>query len=124
MIMANGSIMVIGGEIGANDIAVPSIEVLPSTGTPPLYMDWLERTNPNNLYPFVCVLPGGGIFVGYWNEARILNEVTFETTKTLPNMPGSVINPLSGRTYPLEGASVLLPQMGRARPSIRTRSGR
>jgi hypothetical protein len=111
MIMANGSIMVIGGEIGANDIATPSIEVLPSTGTAPLYMEWLDRTNPNNLYPFICVLPGGGIFVGYWNEARILNEVTFETVKTLPNMPGAVNDPLGGRTYPLAGAMVLLPQV-------------
>ncbi|KAI0413370.1 WSC domain-containing protein [Xylaria grammica] len=110
MVMTNGSILVVGGEIGSNDKAEPTLELLPNAG-PYLYMDWLARTDPNNLYPFLAVLPGGGIFVGYWNEARILNEVTFETTKVLPNMPGSVINPLSGRTYPLEGASVLLPQM-------------
>ncbi|KAI0966839.1 WSC domain-containing protein [Xylaria arbuscula] len=110
MVMTNGSILVVGGEIGSNDKAEPTLELLPSTGSV-LYMDWLARTDPNNLYPFLSVLPGGGIFVGYWNEARILNEVTFATTKTLPNMPGSVFNPLSGRTYPLEGASVLLPQI-------------
>lgn len=39
MVMANGSVMVIGGEVGSNGAAVPSIEVLPYTGTPPLYMD-------------------------------------------------------------------------------------
>ncbi|KAI1166949.1 WSC domain-containing protein [Nemania serpens] len=110
MVMTNGSILVVGGEIGSNDKAEPTLEILPQAG-PYLYMDWLARTDPNNLYPFLAVLPGGGIFVGYWNEARILNEVTFNTIKTLPNMPGSVINPLSGRTYPLEGASVLLPQI-------------
>ncbi|KAI0555400.1 copper radical oxidase [Xylaria curta] len=110
MVMTNGSILVVGGEIGSNDKAEPTLELLPNSG-PYLYMDWLARTDPNNLYPFLAVLPGGGIFVGYWNEARILNEVTFETTKTLPNMPGSVVNPMSGRTYPLEGASVLLPQI-------------
>ncbi|KAI1757039.1 WSC domain-containing protein [Xylaria castorea] len=110
MVMTNGSILVVGGEIGSNDKAEPTLELLPNSG-PYLYMDWLARTDPNNLYPFLAVLPGGGIFVGYWNEARILNEVTFDTTKTLPNMPGSVVNPLSGRTYPLEGASVLLPQI-------------
>lgn len=110
MVMTNGSILVVGGEIGSNDKAEPTLEILPKAG-PYLYMDWLARTDPNNLYPFLAVLPGGGIFVGYWNEARILDEKTFATTKTLPNMPGSVINPLSGRTYPLEGASVLLPQM-------------
>ncbi|KAI1820790.1 WSC domain-containing protein [Xylaria intraflava] len=110
MVMTNGSILVVGGEIGSNDKPEPSLEILPTVG-PYLNMDWLARTDPNNLYPFLAVLPGGGIFVAYWNEARILNEVTFATTKTLPNMPGSVINPLSGRTYPLEGASVLLPQI-------------
>jgi hypothetical protein len=111
LVMANGSIMVIGGEEGSNAAAVPTIEVLPNTGTAPLYMDWLDRTNPNNLYPFVCVLPHGGIFVAYWNEARVLNEDTFATTRTLPNIPGAVNDDLGGRTYPLEGTAVLLPQV-------------
>ncbi|KAI1323225.1 hypothetical protein F5Y16DRAFT_351006 [Xylariaceae sp. FL0255] len=109
MIMANGSILVVGGEVGSNSAPEPTLELLPSTGTY-LYMDWLERTDPNNLYPFLSVLPGGGIYVGYWNEARILDEVTFETIKVLPNITGSVADPTAGRTYPLEGASVLLPQ--------------
>ena len=62
------------------------------------------------------------IHVAYYNEARILNPVTFDTILTLPNMPGNVnncknfvfyfeMNPgadifclvLAGRTYPLEG---------------------
>ncbi|KAL1861470.1 hypothetical protein Daus18300_008865 [Diaporthe australafricana] len=111
LVMANGSVMVIGGEVGSNGAAVPSIEVLPHTGTAPLYMDWLDRTNPNNLYPFVSVLPSGGIFVQYWNEARILDEQTFATTKTLPNPPGVVYGDLGGRTYPQEGTAVLLPQV-------------
>lgn len=71
---------------------------------------WLARTDPNNLYPFLAVLPSGGIFVQYWNEARILDEITFETTRTLPNAPGHVNDPTAGRTYPLEGTAVLLPQ--------------
>jgi hypothetical protein len=110
MILSNGSVMVIGGQVGSNSAAVPSIEVLPATGTPPLYMDWLERTNPNNLYPFVCVLPGGGIFVAYWNEARILDQGTFQTIKILPKIPGAVNDDTAGRTYPLEGTAVPLPQ--------------
>lgn len=111
MVMANGSILVVGGEKGSNDAPVPSLEILPYTGTPPLYMDWLERTNPNNLYPFLSVLPSGGIFVAYWNEARILDEKTFNTIKTLPQIPGAVNDPMGGRTYPLEGTAVLLPQI-------------
>ncbi|KAI8965802.1 putative glyoxal oxidase [Daldinia sp. FL1419] len=109
MLMANGSILVVGGEIGSNDRPEPSLEVLPQVGSY-LNMDWLQRTDPNNLYPFLAVLPGGGIFVAYWNEARILDEVTFDTIKTLPNMPGAINDDLGGRTYPLEGATVLLPQ--------------
>ncbi|OBR15647.1 WSC domain-containing protein [Colletotrichum higginsianum IMI 349063] len=110
MIMANGSIFIIGGEEGANGRAVPTIEVMPFTGSKPLTMDWLARTDPNNLYPFVAVLPSEDIFVAYWNEARILDKVTFDTKAVLPNIPGSVNNPLAGRTYPLEGTGVLLPQ--------------
>ncbi|KAL2168473.1 hypothetical protein VTG60DRAFT_7209 [Thermothelomyces hinnuleus] len=110
LVLTNGSVMVIGGLIGSNDAATPSIEILPYTGTPPLYMDWLDRTHPNNLYPFVCILPGGGIFVQYWNEARILDPVTFDTVKTLPDAPGAPNDPKGGRTYPLEGTAVLLPQ--------------
>ena len=47
---------------------------------------------------------------GYYNEARVLDPVTFDTVTLLPNMPGSVSNFLAGRTYPLEGTAVLLPQ--------------
>ncbi|KAI6783787.1 putative glyoxal oxidase precursor [Emericellopsis cladophorae] len=108
--MANGSILVVGGEEGSNGAPVPTLEILPFTGGAPLYMEWLERTDPNNLYPYLAVLPSKGIFVSYWNEARILDENTFETIKTLPNIPGAVNDPMGGRTYPLEGTSVLLPQ--------------
>lgn len=108
--MANGSVLVVGGEDGSNGAPVPTVEVLPYTGSAPVYMDWLERTDPNNLYPFLCVLPSGGILVLYWNEARVLDETTLDTIRTLPNMPGAVNDPLAGRTYPLEGTAVLLPQ--------------
>ncbi|KAK3341705.1 glyoxal oxidase-like protein [Lasiosphaeria hispida] len=110
MVMTNGSVMVIGGEVGSNAAATPSIEVLPYTGTKPLYREWLDRTDPNNLYPFVAILPSGGIFVAYWNEARIISQDTFDDIKLLPNAPGAVNDPKAGRTYPMEGASVLLPQ--------------
>ena len=109
MTMANGSILVIGGEEGSNGAPVPTLEVLPKVGGV-LTMDWLQRTDPYNLYPFLAVLPGGGIFVQYYNEARILDEGTFATTKTLPKAPGAVNNDVSGRTYPFEGTGVILPQ--------------
>lgn len=109
MVMANGSILVVGGENGSNGPPVPTLELLPRAGGT-LHMEWLERTDPYNLYPFLAVLPSGGIFVAYYNEAIILDENNFDTIKQLPNIPGAVNNPLGGRTYPLEGTMVLLPQ--------------
>lgn len=111
LILANGTILVVGGEIGANSDASPSLELLPPTpGADVLYLEFLERTNPNNLYPFLAVLPSGGVFIAYYNEARILDEVSFDTAKVLPNIPGAVNGNNSGRNYPLQGAMVLLPQ--------------
>ncbi|KAH8113137.1 copper radical oxidase [Phellopilus nigrolimitatus] len=112
MTMANGTILVVGGENGSNGPPVPTLEILPTPagGNTTLFMDWLQRTDPNNLYPFLFVLPSGGVFVIYYNEARILDEVTFETIKVLPNVPGAVDNFLGGRTYPMEGTAVMLPQ--------------
>lgn len=109
MVMSNGSVLVVGGENGSNGPPVPTLEILPKVGGT-VFCDWLQRTDPNNLYPFLITLPSGGIFVGYYNEARILDPVTFATTKTLPNMPGNVNDATAGRTYPLEGAAMILPQ--------------
>ncbi|CZR53720.1 related to glyoxal oxidase precursor [Phialocephala subalpina] len=111
MIMANGSILVMGGEEGSNGAPIPSLEVLPlPPGSGTLYCDYLDRTDPYNLYPYLAVLPTGGIFVAYYNEARILDEVSLQTQKVLPNIPGAVNDFLGGRTYPFEGTAVLLPQ--------------
>ncbi|KAG9238758.1 putative glyoxal oxidase precursor [Amylocarpus encephaloides] len=110
LVMTNGSVFVIGGEVGSNAAPTPTCEILPKPpGGYAKYLDWLYRTDPDNLYPFLWVLPSGGIFIVYYNEARILDEKTFDTIKTLPNLPGSVNNFLSGRTYPLEGTGVMLP---------------
>ncbi|KAF7903668.1 uncharacterized protein EAF01_006717 [Botrytis porri] len=111
MIMANGSILVVGGEVGSNGAPVPSLEIIPHPpGGDVLYCDYLFRTDPYNLYPFLAVLPSGGIFIAYYNEARILDEVTLQTQRVLPNIPAAVNNFLGGRTYPMEGTAVLMPQ--------------
>lgn len=109
MTMTNGSLLVMGGETGPNGPPVPTLEILPRAGGT-LYMEWLDRTDPYNLYPFLMVLPSGGIFVAYYNEARILDPVTFETIRRLPNMPEAVNDNAGGRTYPVEGTMVVLPQ--------------
>ncbi|KAJ7025972.1 galactose oxidase [Mycena alexandri] len=110
--LPNGTVMVIGGETGSNASPEPNVEILPTPegGDTVIFLDWLNRTDPNNLYPFVFVLPSGNLFVVYYNEARILDAETFDTIQTLPNIPASVSNFLGGRTYPLEGAAVMFPQ--------------
>ncbi|EME81961.1 uncharacterized protein MYCFIDRAFT_165158 [Pseudocercospora fijiensis CIRAD86] len=109
MIMSNGSVLVMGGEEGSNGAPVPSLELLPATGNLQ-ECDYLRRTDPNNLYPFLINLPSGNIFVGYYNEALLLDPVSLQPVKQLPNMPGSVNRPDSGRTYPFEGTAVVMPQ--------------
>ena len=39
-----------------------------------------------------------------------MDKNTFETITVLPNLPGSVLSTIAGRTYPLSGASTLFPQ--------------
>jgi len=69
---------------------VPSNLTISGYSNTTVYLDFLNRTQIDNLYPFVAVLPSGGIFIAYYNEARILDEVTFDTIKTLPNIPVSI----------------------------------
>lgn len=77
--MSNGSVLVVGGEHGSNGAPEPTLEILPTPEGGPtyLFMDWLNRTDPNNLYPFLHMLPSGHIFVGMsmtepTNGARLL----------------------------------------------------
>ncbi|KAF5341564.1 hypothetical protein D9757_014739 [Collybiopsis confluens] len=111
LVLSNGSILVMGGETGSNASPQPSLEIMPlPAGAGTVHLDFLERTDPYNLYaahipaiiifthampssyPFLTMLPSGRVFVGYYNEARILDPVTFATVQVLPNMPGAVNN--------------------------------
>uniref|UniRef100_A0A8H7XRB3 WSC domain-containing protein n=1 Tax=Psilocybe cubensis TaxID=181762 RepID=A0A8H7XRB3_PSICU len=114
-VLSNGSILVMGGEIGSNSAPQPNLEILPKPdgGDTVIDLDFLLRTDPNNLYPQVYSRSMSAhraeCYLGYFNEARILEPKTFTTIKTLPNIPGNVNNFLAGRTYPLEGSAVPLP---------------
>lgn len=94
LIMANGSILVVGGQDGSNGKPVPNMEILPRVG-PVLEAQYLRDTDPFNLYPYLVVMPSGGIFIQYYNEARILDERSLDTVKILPKAPGSVNGKLS-----------------------------
>jgi len=65
-VLANGSVLIMGGQIGSNDRPEPSLEILPKPdgGDTTVFLPWLQRTDPNNLYPFIVVLPSKNIFVG------------------------------------------------------------
>lgn len=71
----------------------------------------LGDTDPNNLYPFLIVLPSGNIFVGYYNQALLLDPGSLQPIRQLPAIPCSVNAPDSGRTYPFEGSAMILPQV-------------
>jgi hypothetical protein len=77
MTMPNGSILVIGDEIGSNDPEQPTLEILLATGVPDagtisgysnitVYLDFLQETALFNLYLFITVVPSG-IFIAYYN---------------------------------------------------------
>ena len=55
-----------GGETGSNAPANPTLEILPRIpgGSTQVFLDFLNRTDPNNLYPFLHVLPSGLLFTG------------------------------------------------------------
>jgi hypothetical protein len=89
LVMANGSVLVVGGQEGSNGPPVPNMEILPRVG-PVLEAQYLRETDPFNLYPFLVVMPSGGIFIQYYNQARILDERSLDTVKILPKVPGSV----------------------------------
>jgi len=58
--------MVIGGEVGSNAAGQPNLEILPKPpgGDTVVHLDFLPPTDPNNLYPFVVILPSKRIFIG------------------------------------------------------------
>ena len=64
--LPNGSILVIGGEIGSNDVNQPNLEILPKPagGDTVVDLPWLDRDDRLESYPFVFVLPSGNLFVG------------------------------------------------------------
>ena len=74
--LPNGSILVMGGETGSNASPQPNLEVLPKPagGDTVIDLDFLSRTDPYNLYPFVIVLPSKNLFVGKFEYFLVVNR--------------------------------------------------
>ena len=77
LVMSNGSILVMGGEAGAGGAADSTVEIVPRIpgGDTRVTLDFLQRTSPNNLYPFVNILPSGRIFVGGFERTDLSDFV-------------------------------------------------
>ncbi|PSS12823.1 hypothetical protein M430DRAFT_20738 [Amorphotheca resinae ATCC 22711] len=81
------------GETSKHNVQQPTLEFIPAIGVP----------DPS-------AYSGNSNAIDITIEARILDEVTGKTTKTLPNTPGAVNDDTGGRTYSLEGSMSLMPQ--------------
>ena len=77
LVLSNGSVVVMGGSEGSGGVGAnnPTLEILPRIpgGDTQVYLDFLVWTAPKNLYPFLHVLPSGGIFVGEFERADFSN---------------------------------------------------
>ena len=107
-------------------------------GGPVITPDYLQRTDPSNLYPFLMVLPSGRFFIGkhslgkfdcttthlctskLFNEAHVLDPVTFDTVTILPNMPGSVNNFLADHTILWRGLLLFFLKVHRTQIRLRS----
>ena len=89
--LPNGSVLVIGGETGSNASPQPNLEILPKPagGDTVVDLDFLSRTDPYNLYPFVIVLPSKNLFVGKFENFLVVTEylITF-FFKVITTKPG------------------------------------
>jgi hypothetical protein len=89
--LPNGPILVIGGETVSNASPQPNLETLPTPAGGPttVYLDWLNRTDPYNFYPFVIVLPSSNLFVGKFKVVLVRLNLHFITFfKAITMKPG------------------------------------
>jgi hypothetical protein len=69
MILANGSVLIMGGEDTNSGNEQPNLEVLPRApgGDTTVYLQFLADTYPFNLYPFLVVLPSKNVLTSKYN---------------------------------------------------------
>lgn len=88
-VLANGSILVMGGETGSNAGPQPNLEILPKPagGDTVVELPWLARTDPNNLYPFIFVLPTKRVFVGKFSLEFIFLHFSHRNYQVIGTRP-------------------------------------
>ena len=66
-----------GGESAVSSPPDPTLEIVPQIpgGNTTVYLDFLQQTDPNNLYPFLHVLSSGSVFVGEFEMSDFLNPL-------------------------------------------------
>lgn len=59
--------------MGSNGAPEPTLETLPTPEGGPTYkfLDYLNRTDPNNLYPFLLMLPSSRVFIGMSSPSKL-----------------------------------------------------
>ncbi|EPS57727.1 hypothetical protein M569_17089, partial [Genlisea aurea] len=105
--LEDGTLVVLGGRGAFNyEILPPEHDI--GFATRPMELPLLEDTyddrgREDNLYPFVNLLPDGNLFVFANFKSIVLNPLTGEIVRRLPDLPGG------SRNYPPSAMSALLP---------------
>ena len=106
--LEDGSVIVIGGDGNGGYVSTqkqnnPTLEYFPPKGDgKAIYLDFLNRTVPTNLFPLTWLLPSGRLFMQA-NLSTIIYDYKNNQETELPAMPYSV------RVYPASAATTLLP---------------
>lgn len=99
-LLPDGRQFIIGGR------AIFTWEFLPANGQQQIFLPFLNGTadsQPDNLYPYVHLLPDGTLYIFANRDSIIYNYKTNTVVKYFPAIPGEP------RNYPSAGSSVMLP---------------
>ena len=105
--LADGSVLVIGGDFNGGYVAVkeqnnPTYEYWPKRSSGSIPMKFLEDTLPLCLFPLTWLLPSGKLFLQAAKKT-ILYDMDTRQEIPLPDMP------YASRVYPASAAAAMLP---------------
>ncbi|KAJ2955045.1 hypothetical protein NQZ79_g8887 [Umbelopsis isabellina] len=106
--LPEGNLLIMGGsttgaQYNRDEINMANIEYFPPRPEGAIAFPFLNETMPYNLYPFIHTLPDGNLWVFANRKSIIYDYKNNRVVKRLPDIPGN------SRSYPLTGASVMLP---------------